>query len=83
LVLGGDWLDDEGYTEWLQTLSSQTTEQNKFITRKFEFEIEVLVRAAWSGFEIVHVPGAGFFMQRKENAFPISGPLKTFHGSAY
>jgi glycosyltransferase involved in cell wall biosynthesis len=36
----------------------------KFITRKFEFEIEVLVRAAWSGFEIVHVPVRVFYAEK-------------------
>ena len=35
-----------------------------FITRKFEFEIEVLVRAAWSGFEIVHVPVRVFYAEK-------------------
>src|SRR5688572_14629189 len=36
----------------------------KFITRKFEFEIEVLVRAAWSGFEIAHVPVRVFYAEK-------------------
>ncbi|HMG91722.1 MAG TPA: glycosyltransferase family 2 protein [Chryseolinea sp.] len=35
-----------------------------FLTRKFEFEIEVLVRAAWSGFEIVHVPVRVFYAEK-------------------
>ena len=35
-----------------------------FITRKFEFEIEVLVRAAWNGLEIVHVPVRVFYPEK-------------------
>ena len=35
-----------------------------FITRKFEFEIEVLVRAAWSGLEIIHVPVRVFYPEK-------------------
>lgn len=35
-----------------------------FITRKFEFEIEVLVRAAWSGLEIIHVPVKVFYPEK-------------------
>jgi glycosyltransferase involved in cell wall biosynthesis len=35
-----------------------------FITRKFEFEIEVLVRAAWNGLEIVHVPVKVFYPEK-------------------
>ena len=35
-----------------------------FITRKFEFEIEVLVRAAWNGLEIVHVPVQVFYAEK-------------------
>jgi glycosyltransferase involved in cell wall biosynthesis len=35
-----------------------------FISRKFEFEIEVLVRAAWNGLEIVHVPVRVFYPEK-------------------
>jgi len=35
-----------------------------FITRKFEFEIEVLVRAAWNGLDIVHVPVQVFYPEK-------------------
>jgi glycosyltransferase involved in cell wall biosynthesis len=35
-----------------------------FFTRKFEFEIEVLVRASWSGLGIVHVPVSVFYPEK-------------------
>jgi glycosyltransferase involved in cell wall biosynthesis len=34
-----------------------------FLTKKFEFEIEVLVRAAWQGIEIAHVPVQVFYAE--------------------
>jgi glycosyltransferase involved in cell wall biosynthesis len=34
-----------------------------FFTRKFEFEIEVLVRAAWRGLEMAHVPVRVFYAE--------------------
>jgi glycosyltransferase involved in cell wall biosynthesis len=40
----------------LQTMS--------FITRKYEFEIEVLVRAAWSGIEVTSVPIKVFYADK-------------------
>ena len=36
----------------------------RFITWKFEFEIEVLVRSAWRGFEIIHVPVRVFYPEK-------------------
>ncbi len=36
----------------------------KFITRKFEFEIEVLVRAAWAGIPINEIPVKVFYPER-------------------
>jgi len=36
----------------------------KFLTRKFEFEIEVLVRSAWRGLEIIHVPVRVFYAEK-------------------
>jgi len=33
----------------------------KFITRKFEFEIEVLVRSSWKGIPVEHVPVGVFY----------------------
>lgn len=38
----------------------------RFITRKYEFEIEVLVRAAWSGIEVVQVPVKVFYPKKEE-----------------
>jgi glycosyltransferase involved in cell wall biosynthesis len=35
-----------------------------FITRKFEFEIEVLVRAAWSGIPILEIPVKVFYAEK-------------------
>lgn len=35
-----------------------------FFTRKFEFEIEVLVRGAWNGLEIIHVPVRVFYPEK-------------------
>jgi glycosyltransferase involved in cell wall biosynthesis len=36
----------------------------KFITKKFEFEIEVLVRASWRGIELTHVPVKVFYAEK-------------------
>jgi glycosyltransferase involved in cell wall biosynthesis len=36
----------------------------RFVTRKFEFEIEVLVRAAWAGIPIVEVPVRVFYPEK-------------------
>lgn len=38
----------------------------RFFTRKYEFEIEVLVRAAWSGLEVVQVPVKVFYPAKEE-----------------
>lgn len=43
----------------IKTLKSMT-----FVTRKYEFEIEVLVRAAWSGVEVVSVPVKVFYADK-------------------
>ncbi|NOU38815.1 MAG: DUF2062 domain-containing protein [Ferruginibacter sp.] len=37
----------------------------KFITRKYEFEIEVLVRAAWSGISIISVPVTVYYAPKE------------------
>lgn len=37
-----------------------------FITRKFEFEIEVLVRAAWKGIKVDSVPVTVYYSPKKE-----------------
>ena len=36
----------------------------RFITRKFEFEIEVLVRSSWRGIEMTHVPVSVFYAEK-------------------
>ena len=38
----------------------------RFITRKFEFEIEVMVRAVWSGIRMEEVPVKIFYARREE-----------------
>ena len=37
-----------------------------FITRKYEFEIEVLVRAAWKGVDVVSVPVTVYYAPKEE-----------------
>jgi glycosyltransferase involved in cell wall biosynthesis len=37
-----------------------------FLTRKYEFEIEVLVRAAWKGIDVVEVPVKVFYPKKEE-----------------
>lgn len=37
-----------------------------FFTRKYEFEIEVLVRAAWSGIEVTSVPVRVFYPEKEK-----------------
>lgn len=36
----------------------------RFFTKKFEFEIEVMVRAAWNGIEMAHVPVRVFYAEK-------------------
>lgn len=38
----------------------------RFITRKYEFEIEVLVRAAWKGVDVVSVPVTVYYAPKEE-----------------
>lgn len=38
----------------------------RFFTRKFEFEVEVLVRAAWKGIPILHVPVKVYYAPKGE-----------------
>jgi glycosyltransferase involved in cell wall biosynthesis len=38
----------------------------RYFSRKYEFEIEVLVRAAWSGIEVVQVPVKVFYAEKSE-----------------
>jgi glycosyltransferase involved in cell wall biosynthesis len=39
-------------------------EDISFVTRKYEFEIEVLVRAAWRGIEVIEVPVNVFYPEK-------------------
>ena len=48
-----------------------------FITRKFEFEIEVLVMSAWRGIEITEVPVRVYYAD-KENRVSHFRPFKDF-----
>jgi len=52
-------------------------ETAKFLTRKFEFEIEVLVTSAWRGIEITEVPVRVFYAE-KENRVSHFRPFKDF-----
>jgi glycosyltransferase involved in cell wall biosynthesis len=38
----------------------------KFITRKYEFEIEIIVRAAWRGIEVIEVPVKVFYAEKEK-----------------
>lgn len=49
----------------------------QFYTRKYEFEIEVLVRAAWSGIDIVSVPVSVYYAP-KEKRISHFRPLRDF-----
>ena len=52
-------------------------ENISFLTRKFEFEIEVLVTSAWRGIEITEVPVRVFYAE-KENRVSHFRPFKDF-----
>ena len=51
--------------------------KTNFITRKFEFEIEVLVMSAWRGIEITEVPVRVYYAD-KENRVSHFRPFKDF-----
>lgn len=38
----------------------------RFVTRKYEFEIEVLVRAAWKGVDVISVPVTVYYAPKEE-----------------
>jgi len=48
-----------------------------FLTHRFEFEIEVLVRAAWSGVELLSVPVSVFYAPKEERVSHFR-PFKDF-----
>lgn len=49
----------------------------KFITRKYEFEIEVLVRAAWKGIKVLSVPVSVYYAPKQERVSHFR-PFKDF-----
>jgi len=49
----------------------------RFFTRKYEFEIEVLVRASWSGVNVVSVPIAVYYASKEERVSHFR-PFKDF-----
>jgi glycosyltransferase involved in cell wall biosynthesis len=51
--------------------------QTRYFTRKYEFEIEVIVRGAWSGLDIVEVPVKVFYPE-KEKRITHFRPFKDF-----
>ncbi|RYE24123.1 MAG: DUF2062 domain-containing protein [Sphingobacteriales bacterium] len=55
----------------------QKLAKNKYITRKYEFEIEVLVRAAWSGLPVISVPVSVYY-PRPEDRVSHFRPFKDF-----
>ena len=44
----------------------QALKNMRFITRKYEFEIEVLVRTAWKGVDVVSVPVTVYYAPKEE-----------------
>lgn len=50
----------------------------RFATRRYEFEVEVLVRAAWRGIEVRNIPVGGF-LPRKDRARVAFPPGQGFH----
>jgi len=44
----------------------EALKEMRFFTRKYEFEIEVLVRAAWSGVNVVSVPITVYYASKEE-----------------
>lgn len=49
----------------------------RFITRKYEFEIEVLVRAAWKGVDVLSVPVTVYYAPKEERVSHFR-PFKDF-----
>jgi glycosyltransferase involved in cell wall biosynthesis len=44
----------------------QALRDMRFFTRKYEFEIEVIVRAAWAGIEVIEVPVKVFYPEKEK-----------------
>lgn len=55
----------------------QKLAQKKYFTRKYEFEIEVLVRAAWSGVPVISVPVSVYYPKPEERVSHFR-PFKDF-----
>lgn len=55
----------------------RSLEKLSFITRKFEFEIEVLVRSAWAGIDVIEVPVKVYYPE-KEKRVSHFRPFKDF-----
>jgi len=55
----------------------QALKNMRFITRKYEFEIEVLVRAAWKGIDVVSVPVTVYYAPKAERVSHFR-PFKDF-----
>lgn len=55
----------------------QALKNMRFITRKYEFEIEVLVRAAWKGVDVVSVPVTVYYAPKEERVSHFR-PFKDF-----
>ncbi len=49
----------------------------RFVTRRYEFEVEVIVRAAWQGINVEHVPVKVYYAPVEERVSHFS-PLKDF-----
>jgi glycosyltransferase involved in cell wall biosynthesis len=52
-------------------------EKMSFVTKKFEFEIEVLVRSAWAGIDVIEVPVKVYYPE-KEKRVSHFRPFKDF-----
>ena len=48
-----------------------------FVTRRYEFEVEVIVRAAWSGIEVINIPIRVHYPPKEERVSHFK-PLKDF-----
>lgn len=55
----------------------QVLKNMRFITRKYEFEIEVLVKAAWKGVDIISVPVTVYYAPKTERVSHFR-PFKDF-----
>ncbi len=50
----------------------------KFVTQRYEFEVEVIVRAAWKGINVQNVPIKVYYAPTKEERVSHFRPLKDF-----